>query len=181
MARYLHFLLAGMVLGLFTEALFKLAAGIHPEAFPITLVVYPILLTVAYLGGGLVNRFVESTLRADLITYFGAGIIGLAIEWTLLGNGPGSNAIQIGMFAMWTTFCFGPRVLTRPATRSMRRWFWGAFVGVALVITPLVLILPNPKARVVVAVLAMTASNLIWSAWVGGMAWRTRHETRLTR
>ena len=33
MKRFLHFLLIGLVLGLFTEALLKLIAGINPPAF----------------------------------------------------------------------------------------------------------------------------------------------------
>lgn len=176
MGQYVRFLLFGLLLGLFTEAELKLVAGIKPQAFWIALAAYPVIVSLAYGLSRLLDRLIAARWRADLVHYALVGIGGLSVEWFLLGNGPGSNAFQPGMFAMWTTFCFGPRVLARPAPGIARakRAFWVAFSVVAVLLTAAVLLTPDPNARVVVVVLGLSASYIVWSLWLLVMAWRSR-------
>ncbi len=176
MKKYLQFLLVGLILGLFTEAELKLVAGIKPSGFIIAVFAYPVIMTLSYAGSRLLDRLVSSTWRADILHYLAAGFGGLAIEWTLLGNGPGSHAIQLGMFAMWTTFCFGPRILTRdfPAMGKSRKIFWAAFSIVAVLLTAIILLTPNPNARVVITVFGLSGTYIIWSIWLLILAWKTR-------
>ena len=176
MRYYICFLGIGLILGLFTEAQLKLVAGINPSAFGIVLIAYPILITLSYTVSKFIDRRVSSTWKGDVLHYLFAGIGGLMIEWGLLGNGPGSNAIQLGMFAMWTTFGFGPRVLTRSAStlKSGKLYFWIAFAVVAVLLTLFVLLTPDPKARLVVAVLSLSGTYIIWSIWLLVLAWRSR-------
>lgn len=180
--RSLQFLLIGLVLGLFTEVQLKLVAGINPPAFIVALFAYPVIVTVSYAGSRLLDRFVSSTWRGDVLHYAVAGFGGLAIEWVLLGNGPGSNAIQLGMFAMWTTFCFGPRILTRdsPLIKKARGRFWGAFATAAVLLTAVVLLAPSPKAKIVITVLGLSGTYMVWSGWLLILGWRTRQYGQLT-
>ena len=173
---YWRFLWTGLILGLFTEAELKLIAGVKPSGFVIALFAYPVLISLAYAASRLVDRVVSSTWRADLLHYVGSGLGGLAIEWGLLGNRPGSNAIQLGMFAMWTTFCFGPRVLVRPASApatSVRR-FWTAFAVAAAVLTFCVLLFSHAEAKIVIAVVGLSVTYTVWSVWLLILGWRSR-------
>ena len=180
MTRYLRFLLIGLVLGLFTEIELKLIAGIKPSAFIVAVFAYPVIVSLSYMASKFIDRFVSSTWRGDMLHYVVAGLGGLVIEWVLLGNGPGSNAIQLGMFAMWTTFCFGPRVLTRDSRlidKAGRR-FWVAFGTAAVVLTAIVLTAPGPKERVVISVLGLSGTYMVWSGWLLILAWRDRESAR---
>ena len=87
MRRYLHFLLIGLLLGLFTEVQLKLVAGINPPAFLIALAAYPVILSLFYVLSRLIDRWVATGWNGDLLHYALAGFGGLAVEWTLLGNG----------------------------------------------------------------------------------------------
>ena len=177
MRRYLHFLLIGLLLGLFTEVQLKLVAGINPPAFHIALAAYPVILSLVYALSRLIDRWVATGWNGDLLHYALAGFGGLAVEWTLLGNGPGSNALQFGMFAMWTTFGFGPRILTRtasPVVRRGRRGVWFAFAVVGLLLTAWVFWSSDPGAKVVLAVFGLSASYTLWSLWLLWLAWRDR-------
>lgn len=177
MRHYLRFLLIGLVLGLLTEAELKLVAGVKPEAFPITLAAYPVIVTLFYGLSRLLDRTVPSVWIGDLLHYAATGIGGLAIEWTLLGNGPGSNALQIGMFAMWTTFGFGPRVLARNAAQRApgRRRFWIAFAVAAVLITAAILLAGTPQAKLLTAVFGLSGTNALWSLWLLALAWTARN------
>ena len=116
MTPYLRFLVIGLVLGLFTEFQLKLIARVNTSAFISALFLYPVILTVSHAAHKFIDRRILSQWKGDILHYMAAGIGGLGVEWVLLGYGPGSNAYQLGMFAMWTTFCFGPRVLTRDSS-----------------------------------------------------------------
>lgn len=172
--RFLRFLFTGLVLGLYTEVLLKLIAGANPSAFAGALLGYPVILTLSFGAGRVIDRVIGSPRGADLIHYALCGIGGLAIEWTFLGNGPGSNAFQLGMFGMWTTFCFGPRVLTRTPRMdaALRRTFWRVFTVVAVALAVTVAALPTPAAKVVVAVLGLSGAYVVWSAWLLWIAHR---------
>ena len=175
---YVSLLVVGLVLGLFTEIELKLVAGIKPSGFVPALFLYPIIVSMAFVASRFIDWAVSSRWKGDLLHYVGAGIAGLGIEWILLGNGPGSNAFQLGMFAMWTTFCFGPRILTRdPIVGSPRaRRFWIAFVIASTLLTIAVLVATG-KPKVVVAVLGLSAAYMLWSLWLLRLAWISRHST----
>lgn len=179
MRHYLRFLLIGLVLGLLTEAELKLVAGIKPASFPITMAAYPVIITLFYGLSRLLDRVVPSVWIGDLLHYAATGIGGLAIEWTVLGNGPDSNAFQVGMFAMWTTFGFGPRVLARNAAQRVpgRRWFWIAFAVAAVLITAAILLAGTPQAKLLTAVFGLSGTNAVWSLWLLVLAWKTRNPT----
>lgn len=176
MTTYWRFLFMGLVLGLFTEIQLKLVAGIRPSGFVIALIAYPVIVSLAYAGSRFLDRRVSSTWRGDVVHYLASGLGGLAIEWGLLGNGPSSNAFQLGMFAMWTSFCFGPRVLTRTSLliAKPKQWFWIVYGIAALVLTTIVVLTPSPNAKLVISVLGLSGTYLVWSIWLLILGWRSR-------
>ncbi len=176
MSTYFRFLFIGLILGLHTEIQFKLIAGIKPAGFIIAVFAYPVIISLSYLASRWIDRLVESSWKGDLIHYFASGVFGLAVEWGLLGNGPGSNAFQLGMFAMWTSFCFGPRVLTRPAAciEKSGRGFWWAFASTGTLLAAIVLSIGNPKARLVVSILGLSGLYIGWSIWLLRLAWQAK-------
>jgi len=166
MRQYLLFLGLGLLLGLFLEVELKLVAGLKPEGFIITLFVYPILVTLFYLESRIIDKWMTSRWRGDILHYLTVGVFGLAFEWILLGNGPASNAFQLGMFGMWTTWGFGPRILTRQTKHTSYRTFWRAFFISAVLLTALILLAPSPQAKTVISVLGLSGTYIIWSIWL---------------
>jgi hypothetical protein len=136
----------------------------NPQALAAAVFLYPIILSLAWVGQRLIDRWIHRRLTADITCYFASGVTGLAVEWLLLGNSPAGNpnAIQIGMFCMWTTFCFGPRLMVRQddSTRSLRRRIWMFFGGYFALSTVLGLLIPAPQTRFVLIILTSVAAYL---------------------
>jgi len=182
MKRYFRFLGTGLVLGLFLEVELKRIAGVNPQGFIVTLFAYPMLVTLFYAWSRMIDKFVISAWRGDILHYVTVGFGGLMLEWIFLGNGPGSNAFQLGMFAMWTTWGFGPRILTRDSLAAGKRHlrFWRAFTIVAIVLTVTILLLPDPKIKLVISIVALTITYMIWSAWLLICGWQDHRLERLS-
>ncbi|MGH1362173.1 MAG: hypothetical protein ACRBF0_01365 [Calditrichia bacterium] len=181
MKGYLRFLVVGLILGLFLEAELKLVAGIRPATFVYTLFAYPIIISLSYLGSRLLDRIFSSRWKGDIIHYAGTAFFGLMVEWFLLGNGLGSNAFQLGMVAMWTTFCFGPRILTRSGLEgsSPYRKFWRAYVVVGFLVTAGILLVSGTAAKTVIAVVSLSATYIVWSISLLVMAWHSRYSLQV--
>lgn len=176
MKSWLKFVAFGVALGLFAEAELKLVAGLKPEGFLPAVLLYPVILTAFFGIQKGIDRIVPTRWAGDLLFYGVAGFGGLAIEWTFLGNGPESDAVQLGMFAMWTTFVFGPRVLSRenPAKPKFRKRFWIIVLLAALVLTPAILTAGGPIGKIYAAVYGLCGLYIGWSCWLLFTAWRDR-------
>ena len=183
MKLYGRFLLIGLVLALCTEFTLKVMTAVKPWTFLIAACLYPIILSLGYAGSRVLDRVCATTWCADVWYYLASGLGGLAIEWGVLGNGPASHAIQPAMFAMWTTFCFGPRLLTRESAMlaHARRRFWLTFACATALHTALIGLLANPQAQIVIATLGGSGLYMLWSLWLLYLAWRTRPGTRRPR
>jgi hypothetical protein len=164
MKNYIKFVAIGYVFALGVEVQYRLLGKFNPKALAAAIFLYPIILSFAWLGGRLIDRRIHRQLTADIVCYFACGLTGLAVERLLLGNSPAANpnAYQIGMFCMWTTFCFGPRLLIRcdDSTRPLRRRIWMFFGAYFAVSTVLGLLIAAPQARFVVIILTSVAAYL---------------------
>jgi hypothetical protein len=92
----------------------------------------PFLIVVRQLGTRLDRRVIES--RAVLAYYVISGVIGLMIEWLVLGLSPWGNSaadplltliFQIGIFSFWGSVAFAPRLLLdrRDSVARLRKWY----------------------------------------------------------
>ena len=72
----------------------------------------------------------------------------------------GSPLVKRGKFCMWTTFCFGPRLLVRDneSTRPLRRRIWMFFGAYFALSTVLGVLIPAPQTRFVVIILTSVAA-----------------------
>ncbi len=93
----------------------------HKELGPFlgTFVNYAIFLIIFFAFGKVLDKKFEAG-KADLIYYFVAGFVGLAIEWFLIGNSIFANpqANQAGMFAWWTGVFMIPRIFTKQSNQA---------------------------------------------------------------
>lgn len=174
--RLITFVLFGCLLGLTVEAQYKLLAFFNPKGLGAAIVLYPFILLGFFGLGRLVDRVVARRERADLILWGLTAVIGLAIEWILLGNSPAQNpnASQVGMLCLWTAFGFFPRLLSRslPTEALLRQRIWLAFGAYALAGLAIGALVPGSGARSVIViylpVLAYGALNvLVLRALVG--------------
>jgi hypothetical protein len=92
----------------------------------------PFLIVVRQLGKRLDRRVIES--RAVLAYYVISGVIGLIIEWLVLGLSPWGNSaagplltliFQIGIFGFRGSVAFAPRLLLdrRDSVARLRNWY----------------------------------------------------------
>ncbi|MCB9924883.1 MAG: hypothetical protein H6822_22070 [Planctomycetaceae bacterium] len=164
MKKFLRFVATGYVFGIGVEIQYRLMGRFNPQALAAAIFLYPFILSFAWLGQKVIDKCVSRRLVADIACYFACGISGLAIEWILLGNSPSANpnAIQIGMFCMWATFCFGPRLLIRQddSTRRLRRRVWQFFGAYFALSTVIGLLIPAPQTRFVVIILVSVAAYI---------------------
>lgn len=81
--------------------------------------------------------------RLALFNYAAFAVIGLMVEWFLIGNSPWANpaANQIGMLGWWGLLAVFPYIVSdrRMETKRIRKWTWSywAVIGIASLAIPL--------------------------------------------
>jgi hypothetical protein len=109
-----------------------------PSYFFTLLVLFPAFLTFAFVSSQLLNRLIRREPAREIAHYLIYGVIGLMIEWFLIGLSPWSDPtakpilmslFQFGMFSFWATVGFAPRLfiastgLARETRVSMLRFY----------------------------------------------------------
>lgn len=93
------------------------------------LIVFPVFLTFVYFSSQLIRRFTSREPLQEMIHYFLYGLVGLMIEWFLIGLSPWSDpdanfivmlVFQLGMFSFWATVAFIPRLFLKPGELNGR-------------------------------------------------------------
>lgn len=93
------------------------------------LILFPVFLLFVYFSSRLINRFTSKEPLRDLIHFFLYGLIGLMIEWFIIGLSPWSDpsanpivmfVFQLGMFSFWATVAFIPRLFLNPRELNQR-------------------------------------------------------------
>ncbi len=117
-----------------------------PGGFRGAMVVYCVLLAIGYGIQKLIDRLIRDERVRNVVCIILFGILGLALEWFVIGNSPWQNpdAIQWGMFVYWAGLFMVPRILTdgREVVRSLRRTIQITYVIYSAVHLALALILP---------------------------------------
>ena len=146
MSPFLRFILVGSATALIVEASFNLLAVGTYGNFVFTIFAYPAYLAAFYAPQTFVlRRLVRSARGLFIATYVAGGILGLAIEWFVIGNSPWGNpeAIQWGMWAFWTAVVALPTLyLADPsAARKMLMRLLIVYGGISIA---LAIVVPAP-------------------------------------
>jgi len=74
MKSFLRFVAIGLVLGLFTEFMFRIIAADNHKAFISAVFLYPVILTLAYAAHKLLDRLISNQWKGDILHYLASGI-----------------------------------------------------------------------------------------------------------
>ena len=169
MKRFLLTLVLGSLFATLGEFLFCVLVRQRMTDYLFTLAAYPVILALTYMPLRWFERRMPSKLSADMALYAAAGLLGLAIEWFVIGNSPWSNpeANDLGMFAYWATVLAMPRLMLdgRPLLRPVRRAAAAAFAAYAVVALVVGVLTPQPLRLFVlvwVVVLGYAGMNLFF-------------------
>jgi hypothetical protein len=183
--RFLETLVLGSLFATLGEFLFCVLVRQSVPDYLFTLAAYPVIVALAYLPLRWLERRMPSELSADVAVYAAAGLLGLAIEWFVIGNSPWANpdANNLGMFAFWATVLAMPRLIldARPTLRRVRRAAAGAFAAYSVLALTVGVLTPQPLRMFVlvwVVVLGYSGMNLffvgafrmVWKSGRGGAA-----------
>lgn len=163
MRNWLKFVLVGSLFATVEEILTVLVLRGDAGAYLFTLfILFPVFLTFVWVSSGLLRRLIGRGRLHELIHYFLYGLIGLAIEWFVIGLAPWSDPtanpilmvlFQLGMFSFWATVAFAPLLFVslaepaRRARRSLLRFFVPYFA-----VTYVLALLAPPNLKFVVII-----------------------------
>jgi hypothetical protein len=130
MRRLLAFIAVGSFFATVEEFLTVVVLHHEVARYLFTLVVvFPIFLTFVWASSRLLDRLARRPPAQELLHFFLYGLVGLLIEWFLIGLTPWSNPnahpvvmllFQLGMFSFWATVAFAPRLFLTPGDVSRR-------------------------------------------------------------
>ena len=154
MRRLFAFVAVGSATALVVEFFFNIAVTGDYDNFLFPLVGYPVYLALFFALGQLVLRRVAHGERVFFVlTYFSGGVLGLAIEWFVMGNSPWGNpdSIPWGMWVFWAAVVTVPTIYIEEREHGWRmlRSILGVYGGVSLTLW---LILPPPLRLVAMPV-----------------------------
>jgi len=144
MKKFLTFIAIGSFFATVEEFLTVVVLKHDPGSYIFTLLIlFPVFLAFVYFTSRLIDHFIQGRTAQDLSHYFIYGLVGLMIEWFLIGLAPWSDpsanpalmfVFQLGMFSFWATVGFAPRLflnpgeLSRRARRSILRFYIPYFI-----------------------------------------------------
>jgi hypothetical protein len=129
-----RFYLIGLVVAFLEEFITQgvLKRNLVAWIIPALIAFLPFLIVVRQISKPLERRMVES--KAVSAYYVISGVIGLMIEWLVIGLSPWSNpaadpllttTFQFGIFSFWGSVAFAPKLLLdkRTSIARVRRWY----------------------------------------------------------
>jgi len=129
-----RFYLVGLAVAFLEEFITQgiLKRNLADWIIPALIAFLPFLIAVRQIGNVLQGRMIES--NATTSYYVISGVIGLMIEWLVIGlstwSNPASDPLltiifQLGIFSFWGSVAFAPRLLLdrRDSIARVRRWY----------------------------------------------------------
>ncbi len=131
--KIIKFIIVGIFFSFPGEILNQIYSHGSVSGFWSTLRSYAILLVLAYFYNRFLNRRVVNRAKRHRIYYLTFALLGLAVEWFLLGNGPWNFDLlqpftQLAMLTYWGTFLFLPVLVVEKSDPATVRKFIGAFI-----------------------------------------------------
>jgi hypothetical protein len=156
------------------------------------LVLFPIFLTFVWWSSRAIGRFVRREATQELAHFFVYGIVGLLIEWFVIGlapwRDPNANPLlmlvfQLGMFSFWATVAFVPRLFmnTGALSRNTRKAILKFYVPYFTIVYAISFLAPKPVKFVTVVALILfgyLSLNLFYLKYFHqAFAWKAAAET----
>ena len=144
MNKFLKFILIGYFFAIIVELQFNYVTG-NVGNFIFTLIAYPFYVSFVYFTSKIFNVIKKDSI-ADFFVWLVYGLLGLMIEWFIIGNSPWGNpeAIQIGMFSFWAAVAFMPRIFTIEGYKKIKKWIKIYFVVYLAIALPATFFVPSP-------------------------------------
>ena len=130
MRRFLKFIAVGSFFATVEEFLTVVVLRRDVASYLFTLVVlFPAFLAFVWASSRLLDRLARRQPTRELLHFLCYGLVGLLIEWFLIGLAPWSDPnahpalmllFQLGMFSFWATVAFAPRLFLTPGELSRR-------------------------------------------------------------
>jgi hypothetical protein len=183
MKKFLTFLAVGSFFSTVEEFLTVVVLRHDVPSYVFTLLIlFPAFLTLVYFSSRLLDRLSASEPARELAHFFAYGIVGLMIEWFLIGLSPWSNPeanpflmllFQLGMFSFWASVAFLPRLFTNPRdlnrniSRSILKFYLPYFVLVYVVGLSIPPQPPDKRFLTIIAsiVLGYLSLNLFYASY----------------
>lgn len=160
-------------------------------AYAFTLIVlFPVFLTFVWLTSPLLQRGLRGRPQHELAHFFVYGLIGLLIEWFIMGLSPWSNpeagplpmlVFQLGMFSFWSTVGFAPKLFVNEdeASRRTRRSLLKFYIPYFAVTYVVALLAPAQMKFVVIiglVILGYLMLNVFYASYFRRIFARSRPE-----
>lgn len=121
----LIFFFTAFLMAMSVEILFRFIATNNPKAFGFAIILYPVFVIFAWLGGKMIFASIGkvSKISGYIAFYLISGMVGLFIfEWLIAGNSPwgNPNANQFAMFSFWALLGFIPRIFSERKDKTTR-------------------------------------------------------------
>ncbi|KYK38097.1 MAG: hypothetical protein AYK18_17765 [Theionarchaea archaeon DG-70] len=172
MNKTLKFILIGLVFAGVEE--FLTIALIKEDLsgfFIVMVLVFPLYLTIVYFSSKIIDYFWRREI-ADVIHFFTYGIMGLMIEWFLIGLSPWSNPeahpgtmliFQVGMFSFWATLSFVPRIFIdgRKKFNKIKKKMLKFYVSYFTIVYVIAFLLPVYARFVILILLIIVGYSLM--------------------
>ncbi|MGO8929303.1 MAG: hypothetical protein ACLQU3_20750 [Limisphaerales bacterium] len=170
------FVLLGLLFAAPGEILNQLLARHNVRAFRSTMISYTVLLLIGYFVDKGISSVCKKS-RSRLIYYLLFGILGLLVEWFLLGNAPVLEPLQIitqpGMFTYWGTMLLVPCLMMEPDFPELKKSFAKFFISFSLFYLVVALVVPRAKGGIflgfVLFAAGTTALNYFYAKYFVGL------------
>jgi hypothetical protein len=165
MRKFLKFMLIGSFFATVEEFLTVVIIRQDIASYLFTLLIlFPAFLTFVWVTSPILGKLVAREPLKEITIFFVYGLIGLLIEWFLIGLSPWSDpnanwvlmlVFQLGMFSFWATVAFAPRIFidTREASQNTRRAILKFYIPYFLIVYLISLLVPEQLKFVMTIVL----------------------------
>ncbi len=167
MRKFLEFILIGSFFATVEEFLTVVIIRQDIASYLFTLfILFPVFLTFVWVTSPILGKLVPREPLKEITIFFVYGLMGLFIEWFLIGLSPWSDpsanwvfmlVFQLGMFSFWATVAFAPRIFidTSEASRNTRGAILKFYIPYFLIVYVISFLIPQQLKFVIIIALIL--------------------------